>query len=1503
MRRGNTHHHATPQVQSASTAEGLNRMIDLYMENVASPGSQLELEIRFGTMGFRTLTHNDHANVIDRLLSAGYRPIGTGDYHLRIHYENAGANASKHAMSNNRFEIDGMAQIQKYCTTNELDTDISYGPNRARCTRKMDAFVNGAPVRPVKFKDFNFKVSLQRETGLHMESAEIGRVIRAWPQTKKSFRYMKRTSFEHPESPIRFDISVVKESKRLPPPNSWMMETTYTFDQADVINSPPKYEIEIEIDNRRVGPGKFVDTPKALAFLVRRAIKVVLSGLQGTNFPVPYSEIQAVSNSYHQLLYRNHDKRQRHDPEGGAGRRPDDSESSSSSSSSSTSSSSDSGSDDDGNEKRGPQRKQGTQGNQERDKDNDKDKDKDKKNVRLTTKDFIGPSSVTLQRVNVSSKYDRDRHDRETSVPNIRHNYTVTDKADGQRKLLFVNGTGRMYLIDTAMNVQFTGLVCRDDKLYWSLLDGEHILHGKNGDYINMYAAFDIYFIRKIDIRHLALAFQHDDYANTNTTNFRLHYLTTFMMDTANAFQSVEPGAGAPMRIVPKRFRVAGKHNPNEIFECCTDILNQIQDGGFVYNTDGLIFTPADTGVGMFRAGGRPQMHRFTWPLSFKWKPVSHNTIDFLVTTDKNDDQSDTIYQKPNPVTCSDAPVIKYKTLTLRVGYTDRDGCANPLHTVLDGVSKVAANSRMALPDEPPKAAVPFFPTTPYDPSAHICNVALHNVNGIYQMRTESGDGFTDKSVVEFRYDKTREPGMRWIPIKVRHDKTLARETGNAFRVANDNWYSIHYPVEERMLRADAAGTATSPIDETSEEYETGIYYQRNRTDAAHGRGTKRATTTAATGVSGATGATATSAAGSGLVDISSTQPMRDFHNKFVKRTLISAVAKPGKTLIDFACGKGGDISKWIDAGLRFVFGIDVSEDNITNHYDGAYARYITYAKCHVDAVTYDGERKIPYAVFSKGDCGAVIRTAANTATAGQQGQQQHQRQDQESDARSLGVDVHQAIKQTVFGERPHDAKLIGKELSTYYGIGREGFDVSSIQFGLHYFWKDVKTLHTFMRNVSECTKVGGHFIGTCYDGRRVFDMLKQYNTRIPLRFEDEKGRIILSILKRYAKDAYFDDETCLGYAIDVFGESINATHTEYLVNMVYLERIMRNYGFELVPQADAQRDLMLPNGMGSFAELFDMMTQYYEYFEPSIAYFPKDAGRAAESPLEGVLPREVALAKRKRDKEIALKNREYEKRLKSQSALGVDNRRAAGDASDDDDDDDDDDYEDDAGAARGKGRGPRVTYTTGYGAYNNALPINANSDVLYYNPRGKAAEMNDTLKTMSFLNNYFVFRKIQHVDAQSVSDAFIKNDGMIMMDQAQQEQQEQHHQSQTQQEQQQQQQPKDKASGSQRVKKQIDGVIYVMDAMTGELYKPGHLKTCIGVLIVSANGKKKEIEFTNDDYAAQHKLQKEKTAKKHKDDVPKEDAPKETGDEGNGDEPEKEKKKRPKKMDKKEKE
>ena len=52
---------------------------------------------------------------------------------------------------------------------------------------------------------------------------------------------------------------------------------------------------------------------------------------------------------------------------------------------------------------------------------------------RINPKDFIGPSSKTLQFMHIQPLNP------DLNIPNIRDNYTVTDKADGQRKLLYIS--------------------------------------------------------------------------------------------------------------------------------------------------------------------------------------------------------------------------------------------------------------------------------------------------------------------------------------------------------------------------------------------------------------------------------------------------------------------------------------------------------------------------------------------------------------------------------------------------------------------------------------------------------------------------------------------------------------------------------------------------------------------------------------------------------------------------------------------------------------------------------------------------------------------------------------------------------------------------------------------------------------------------------------------------------------------------------------------------------
>ena len=121
----------------------------------------------------------------------------------------------------------------------------------------------------------------------------------------------------------------------------------------------------------------------------------------------------------------------------------------------------------------------------------------------------------TLQMENIVENPDL----KESSIPNIRNNYTVTEKADGQRKLLYIHGNGLIYLIDMNMNVQFTGAKTNNTDIVHTIIDGEHIKYDKKNDNINLFACFDIYYIKNRDVRSLEFVpLNSEDVEN----NFRL---------------------------------------------------------------------------------------------------------------------------------------------------------------------------------------------------------------------------------------------------------------------------------------------------------------------------------------------------------------------------------------------------------------------------------------------------------------------------------------------------------------------------------------------------------------------------------------------------------------------------------------------------------------------------------------------------------------------------------------------------------------------------------------------------------------------------------------------------------------------------------------------------------------------------------------------------------------------------------------------------------------------
>lgn len=56
---------------------------------------------------------------------------------------------------------------------------------------------------------------------------------------------------------------------------------------------------------------------------------------------------------------------------------------------------------------------------------------------------------------------------------------------------------------------------------------------------------------------------------------------------------------------------------------------------------------------------------------------------------------------------------------------------------------------------------------------------------------------------------------------------------------------------------------------------------------------------------------------------------MRRFHN-WIKRNLLEKYSIKTGNLLDLACGKGGDIYKWVDSNIRQVHGYDINPESIT---------------------------------------------------------------------------------------------------------------------------------------------------------------------------------------------------------------------------------------------------------------------------------------------------------------------------------------------------------------------------------------------------------------------------------------------------------------------------------------------------------------------------------------------------------------------------------------------
>ena len=744
---------------------------------------------------------------------------------------------------------------------------------------------------------------------------------------------------------------------------------------------------------------------------------------------------------------------------------------------------------------------------------------------------FRGPALKTLGKANFSAEHT-------AKVPNIRDGYNVTDKADGLRTMAYVDSNGNLYLIDMGMNVYRTGL--RRPELRLSLVDGEWVTQTKDSPPkpIQQYLAFDIFFATdKRDVSQfpfqpgaiMPVAEGAPPAEPSPVEDSRYNQLKAWV-STWNKGDGPKMLAGitaqTKLQVAAKDYYFA-KGGDTSIFKAATRVLTTARP----YYTDGLIFTP--------NANPLPVRPAATFFEQFKWKPPRDNTIDFLVITEKvtGSKTIDKVITGIKPG--SGEETVSYKTLRLFVG----SRADNPRDIVLNKRElPVADRGYQGKKGEDYKPVV-FMPKEFPDPLASYCSLPIHrdpDTGEEFVMTEHSHEPIQDKTIVEMSYDPSQPPKWRWVPLRVRMDKTERLQRGilsrtlNAEKVAEDVWNSIYDPVTETMIKTGAE----DPTDE-----ELLVLGGRQREQLARQYFDREGP----------------------IVDERLAAGMRKFHSRWIKETILYGIGLRGggKSLVDTACGVAADLHKWIRMNVSFVMGVDYAAKNIMDTQDSAYTRYM-------GQLVEKGADSVPPMIFAMADCSKPLVDG----TAGSN--------DEEKD-----------ILRSVFGR----VKPLGSVPAYVEEVGssrlKAGADCVSCMFAIHYMFETAEKFNGFLNNVSQTLKVGGYFIGCCFDGQKVFDLLGGAKSKAGY----EGTTTLWNITKEYDTESIPEGDGGFGLGIDVEFITIGRGHREYLVPFRLLEDKMRTIGCELLSK-DELKELGMVNSTATFDVSWEMAKKKGEKYQ-----------------------------------------------------------------------------------------------------------------------------------------------------------------------------------------------------------------------------------------------------------------------------------------------------------------
>ena len=666
---------------------------------------------------------------------------------------------------------------------------------------------------------------------------------------------------------------------------------------------------------------------------------------------------------------------------------------------------------------------------------------------------FIGVQPKTLELINLI----------ETSIVNINKDYCVTDKADGERYLLYVHNDKKIYLINNRLNIKYTGVSHENTN---TILDGEYITKDKNGNKMNLFAAFDIYYLKGKNVSGNPLI------KEKGTT--RLNLLNDFIK---NGFTKETNN-----NIIIKSKNFYEKN----IFKNAEKILKNFKNDDNSYKIDGLIYTPTNLPVGGFTEDDEVKLSG-SWSRVFKWKPPEENTIDFLV----------------NFKGIIDVDGKKSQLCLLYVGYNE-----NIEIDILKILNKDFDDKVYGLKE---------FAQT---------NIVYKD----QKLLTLENEEISDNMIVEFSYKNENNEYLRWIPNRIRYDKTELYRTSNSisgaandYTTAQNVWNSIEYPVTNELI----TGKELANIEQdTKETIENDIYYARELDR-----------------------------------DKSLLKPLLNFHNFNVKNKFLYNRFKGSKSIYDIACGKGGDLLKWVKSDYKTIIGSDINKDNLINIKDGIYKRYNNYTKKNPNS-----KQKM---LFLQLDASKRWN---------------------EDYVNSIQDENFNNLAKILFGMKTKGDINESVLVPFHNYINKKKFELVSCMFAIHYMFDKIESLRNFISNVDMLLKDNGYFFGTCLDGTLVAKKLENENKISGV----ENNKLLWSIEKKYDEFNNFNQNKPLenvGQKITVYVETINQELDEYLVDYELLKYELAKKQIYPVEDSDL-KDLKLDKigtSTGSFEQIYDL--------------------------------------------------------------------------------------------------------------------------------------------------------------------------------------------------------------------------------------------------------------------------------------------------------------------------